>query len=612
MDKHYEIFLKFKENLKLLTQHKELYENEKMFLEFMTDFKDFLYKTIHEVLEPNKEFDNNENYIRFYVKYIIKSLLPICEIKIKQYGNVISNVGNKMVMLNNWVNLEDDYYALASFRSIKHFAYYIERGTVKKVWKYTMPLFESYFYYTNQMILNNNVDKIRSSYFPGAGKTYSGNITCAYWFGIDNQISILRITYSDDLAKTFTKQIANIVESEQYKKVFPKLNIEPKELYKTKNAGELWFSFSNGTNFYATTRDGQSTGKRAKVIMIDDITKGAKEAYKIDVHKQVINMYDSDWSSRGDDDDQKLILMGTMWSPYDLLNVVQQRAERERLLKRDKKFKYCLTDEEEKNIFISVPILDYDTDESTCPLRYSTEKMRKKRAEYQDKSLFNAIYQQMPDAPSELIFDWKNLEQYKEGTFPKEILDGNYECRAMIDPNRKGFDYFCMWICKRYPIDETNDIWSKWYLVDMIYRKEIAKKLINEICKKIINHNISKLTIEVNTATELEQLLTEHLKPLGYNDIEIEEIFTTEKKEEKIANAKEGLLSEIVYPDQYMYSETSEIGLALMHFTTYDCENARNNKHDDCPDCGSMFVKYNCELEESNSMEVLSNDYKLF
>lgn len=607
---NYEIFTQFDEKFKILRKNKALVDNDdKKVYNFMKDFKDTIYNTIHTDLEPYKDNDNNEKMIREYVKYVIKYILPFCNYKIEYFNKDESE--NKYEKLHKWIELEDDFYAIASMRSLKHFAFYMERANSKKIWRDTMPVFESYFYYVNQRILGENkLELLRASYFPGAGKTYAGNLTCCFLFGVTEK-SVLRITYSDDLCTSFTKQILNIIETPQYKKVFPKFDLLSKDLYKTKKNGEIWFSFYNKASFYATTRDGQATGKRADYLMIDDITKGAKEAYSVEVHNQIINSYDSDWCSRADDSDQIVIMLGTMWSPYDLLNEVQKRAEKFSPLVIDPNFKYCKKTEDELNVFIGVPILDYDTDMSTCEKRYSTDKMRRKRASYRDKSLFNAVYQQQPEAPLELIFDHRNLLHYNDKTYPQEILDGDYECRAMIDPARKGFDYFAMGIFKRYMIDKDNEIWSKWYLVDCVFRRNIYKNLRGIIMQKIVRHRVSNLKVETNTSSELPDMIEEDLaREHNYRDIEVDGIYSTENKDEKISNARVGIVEEIVYPDQYMYDEASEMGELMVQFTTYDTS-VRVNKHDDAPDMIAMFVKYNCENEIENSIEILNSSFRL-
>ncbi len=616
-DNSYQLFLKMDSNFKIMAKEPKLYMNEKLCHQFVRDFEKLLYDTIHNELAPYKDIEENEKKIRTYCKYIIKYLLPFCNKKIKILHNELQTEEYefdelKNQMLNNWVLLEDDLYALASFRSLKHFAFYIERGNKKKVWAKTMPIFEQYFYYTNKMILNGDMKMIRASYFPGAGKTYAGNLTCAFWFGYDEEMTILRITYSDDLAKSFTKQIENIMTGEQYKKVFPKFNKTPNEVFKTHNAYELWIEGSSNANFYATTRDGQSTGKRAKLLMIDDVTKGAKEAYDTDLQKKIVVMYDNDWSSRADDDDQKEILLGTMWSRFDILNVRQQRDEEDGELIEDEMFKYTKLNLEGTSAYIGVPLLDYDTDETTCPLRYSTAYGRKKREKSVDKSLFEAVYQQRPQEPEDLIFAYRKLNTYNDKTFPKEILQGDYECRAFIDPNRTGFDYFVCAFYKRHLIPQQNasDKYSKWYFVDVICRKKTYKMVKEDLLEKIKKNNVSKLGIEINTSNELPELIEEDLLNLGYTDFEMQEEFSTEKKEKKIADAQQEVIDEIVYPAKGLFADNSEMGIAMTMLTTYSID--KKNEHDDFPDCNVMFIKKNILEENQNEYEILDSRFRLF
>lgn len=609
-----ELFKQMNNNLKIMLENPKLNMNEKLCYDFINDFKSFLYDVIHKELDPLNEIEENENKIRFYCKYIASKMLPLSQKKIKQFHDLSMTNNDEYTnqMLEKWVLLEDDLYALVSFRSLKHFAFYIERGNRKKVWEKTMPIFEQFFYYANKMVLTKEMDLIRASYFPGAGKTYAGNLVCAFLIGYDIENTILRITYSDDLAKSFTKQIEGIMTSKEFKKVFPKFDKPTNELFKTHNATELWINGSSNANFYATTREGQATGKRAKYLMIDDVTKGAKEAYNIDIQKQITVMYDNDWTSRADDDDQKIIALGTMWSRFDLLNVIQQRDEEDGNLIDDDKFKYTKLNVKGNSVYIGVPLLDYDTDETTCPLRYSTEYGRTKRARSADKALFNAVYQQKPEEPEDLIFSYRKLHTYNEKTYPKEILEGNYECRAFIDPNRTGFDYFVCAFYKRYEIPQKNasSKYSKWYFVDVLCKKLTYKMVKEELIKKIIKHNVRKLGIEINTSNELPSLIEEDLLQLGYNKIEFQEVFSTEKKEKKIADAQQDVIDEIIYPEKNMFHISSEMGIAMDMLTTYS--NDKKNEHDDFPDCNVMFIKQNILDDNENEYEVLDASFRFF
>ena len=617
---HYKLFNEADARYKVILKYEKYYLDEKLLYSFMSDFKVILYDNIYKILSPEKHIENNEKQIKFYCDYINKNILPLCNNKLESIRKQIlhaieiqesyEKINELRKRNEDWLQLEDDFFAMTCYRNLYNFAFYMERGKPlsKRVWNKTMPIFEGLFNYMQDMVFDNGIDLIRASYFPGAGKTFAGNLLCAFWIGYDTEITILRITYSDDLVESFTGQIQNIMGSDEYKKVFPFFNKQDKDLYKKKNTDTIWLKGSTGVNFYARTRDGQATGKRAKVLMIDDITKGQAEAYKMSLHVSIVNRYDMDWNSRADDENQKIILLGTMWSRFDLLNVIQQRDEVKGNLVIDEKYKYTKKNIDGTSIYISVPALDYDTDESTCPLRYSTEFFRDKREKAIDGDLFNAVYQQNPVEPEEIAFGYTRLKTYTANNFPKQILDGDYQCRAMIDPNRRAYDYFVLAILKRYEIKPK--VWSKWYFVDCICRKKQFKQLKEEIIKKIISNNVSSLGVEINTSNELGDTIKDLLKAKDYKNINIEEEFSVDSKEEKINAYKDDILNEIIFPAKNMFASSSDMGCAMDWLTTYNTNG--KNEHDDVPDCFSMFMKLNNNNESmKNETKILSKSFRL-
>ncbi len=616
---HQTLFNDFDKRYKILLKYDKYYLNEDLLYSFMKDFKDTIYDIIHNVLSPKKSIPDNESWIRFYCNYVNERILPLCKKKIENLSNRLKIANEQFLVeekekltpnLRRWLDLEDDYFALSSYRNLINFAFYMERGKPLKlrVWDSTMPIFDGLFHYMEQMVFDeDSLDLIRASYFPGAGKTYAANLLIAYWFGYDINISFLRITYSDDLVESFTGQIQNILGNDRYKKIFPYFNKPDKELYKKKNTDTIWFKGCETVNFYARTRDGQSTGKRGKILIIDDITKGSDEAYKVELHKKIVDKYDYDWTSRADNEKQKVIALGTMWSRFDLLNIIQQRAEAEGKLVPDQKYKYTRLSADGLSVFIGVPALDYETGESTCPLRYSTEYFIKKRDKSADKSLFNAVYQQVPEEPEDLLFGYSRLHTYNDKTFPQEILEGNYECRCQIDPNRKGFDYFVVLFFKRYEIKEKE--YSKWYLTDCICKRKQFKQIKNEVISKIIKHKVSRCGVEINTSNELGDTIKEKLEERKYMDVEIDEIYSTKNKEEKIASNQDEIINELVFPEKDMFSPSSEMGIAMDMLTTYS--SVKKNAHDDVPDCCAIFTENNIGVEEDNETVILSSKSRL-
>lgn len=598
---------------------KEIYEDDKEnsngFYNFMFEFKNWLYNAIHNYLTPNKYDMEYEKTIRVYCDFIKDKILPICYEKIKHYKKNKNETSH--LYLNKWLDLEDDFMALACYRSLRLTALYLERGKNEKIWRDTIELFEPFFDYAQQMVLGEKIKLIRASFFPGAGKSYAANILCAWWFGYDNEISILRITYSDDLCKTFIQQIASIIDSKQYRKIFPKFDlgegIGNRDLYLSYSVDiGFQFNFSTVKNFYASTRDGQTTGKRGKVLIIDDLTKGVDEAFDEKTHKRMLNKFDTEWATRADSSYQPVIALGTMWSNLDLLNVLRNRAYKKvnSKIKPHSEYKYTEIGIDSMgkidSVFISTPMLDYETGLPTCPKRYELKAMQEKR-DNMDEALWNAVYQQRPTPPKEFLFAYNKLLVYDDETIPKELLGNeNVECYAFIDPTRKGTDFFAMGIFKRYRME--NKEWSKWFLMDCIFEQKPTKELIYDIAFKVLNHKVMRLGYENNVDGSFDDLLNYKLKEIGGKAIIIDSFFSsTESKQTKISNASFGIRKEIVFPNVKMFALNSQMGKGMQQFTSWSLSQ-KFGDHDDFPDMISMFVKYYCEQAPTNSITVLSSE----
>lgn len=615
------VFKKWVENYSCALKIKEVFNDDeslKGFYSFMKDFQEWLHDSIHNKLSEYKHNKEYEKTIRVYCNYIKDKILPVCYAKIKYYNDKIQKNQDLHATLNKWIDLEDDFYALACYRNIKMTALYLERGKRDKLWKKTIHLFENFFDYCQKLVFNEEpIEIVRASYFPGAGKTYGANILCAYWFGYDEEMSILRITYSEDLCQTFIRQIAEIINSKEYRKIFPKFDRGiltsngNNELYsKYSIAMGFQFKFSSVMNFYSSTRDGQTTGKRGKVLMIDDLTKGADEANDEKLHKRMENKYDTEWCSRADSSDQPVIALGTMWSNIDLLNVIRMRAMKnvENNIIPDAMYKYTEIGKSKNNriksVFISTPILDYITDESTCPERYTTKKMREKR-DAMDESLWNAVYQQRPTPPNEFLFAYNKLNTYDEKSLPREIYNkSNVQCYAIIDPTRTGNDFFAMGIFKRYKLDETN--WSKWYLLDCLFEQVATPDMVYDVCQKIMHHNVTRLAFESNIDVSLGLLIKNILKEFKASIPHIDSLYSsTHSKQTRIRNSAHGIRTEIIYPSIKLYSLNSPMGKGMQQFTTWSLSQ-KYGDHDDFPDMISMFVRTYCEKKNNNQTKALS------
>ena len=160
--------------------------NDNAIIKLLSAMSEMYRYQIHEYLVPQESVDG-EKQIRQYVKDIICDILPIVESKIRVISNKLGTIGRmsatkraekqdeiKSLEENRkkYLVLLDDFYALASFRSLKHFALYMEfdKPDSQKVWKHAMGCFESFYFYANSMILDGKVKRITKSFPVGYGK----------------------------------------------------------------------------------------------------------------------------------------------------------------------------------------------------------------------------------------------------------------------------------------------------------------------------------------------------------------------------------------------------------------------------------------------------------
>lgn len=470
--------------------------------------------------------------------------------------------------------LNKKFLALSARRVLRNFALYIETGKNKKVWDKTMDTMRCCFDYADKFATSDTLNLMRVSCMPGLGKSYLGNLIVAQLCGNDSNATILRITYSEDLVKSTTNQTKSIICSKEYAEIFPRFQ-GVKRIFKVDtNDSFILFDCEDNTQFYAVTRDGQASGKRAKWVIIDDLLKGQIESNNVSLHKEHVERYYSDWSTRADDDKQKTLLLGTMWADTDLLNVMYDKAISSGNVVRDSFYEWVEYALDNTACFIRIPALDKNG-KSTCPKRFSTEYLKKIRDSLTE-FLWRAVYQQDPIAPEGLEFN-KSVLSYYDIKPTIEMSEARY---ASLDPARKGKNYVSM------PI--TYRIEDKYKIVDWLYKKKDMKELYDPIVDKIIEHRINMLVLENNTDTSLKTVIEDRLFAKGYKSCTIIEKYSTQNKEQRIKDNQSTIRNEIEFPKEGTYSPSSDMGVAIDNVTSFSF--SYPNKFDDGIDSLAMLA----------------------
>lgn len=496
--------------------------------------------------------------------------------------------------------LWDRVMALTARRSFHHFLIYMEldRSETRRVYHNKRDvILKPFAYYFNEMIFTKGFNFLSDSKPPSSGKSFCVNYASAWVYGLDKDSSVLRISVAEDNVYTASNNIKNIIQEERFANIFP-------YFAKLKNRNQKPFEIEKINGWKITGADveashlavpmgGQIEGKRAnRLIIVDDSLK-MDDAHNEDLMEANWNKWQSSISARADGNDVKNLMIGTMWHPNDLLGRMIVYESQGRTVKPGK-FKYTKElweDNKLVGVIIQTPMLDYETEESTCEYVLTTANATKKRDDM-DEFLWQSAYQQQPIPPKGRLFEYASLKQYDSYSIDKIEYRGNvYKlgeyARMAIDPVRKGTDNIA---CPIFKHDEDEEYE---FLIDVIFKGKAMDEIYGEIIKKIVLHNITYIVLENNTDTSLKELLLEKLKNFNRSNktnyvVEIKEIYNVTRKKTRISNENFLILQKIVFPERSIYPTNSEMGQFMNNVTRYS--DLLPNKHDDAPDSLALYA----------------------
>lgn len=560
------------------------------------------YNQIHKYLAPfddehcgRAKDDLAEQEIRSHIGFINSHILPMINDKFKEIGkktkskSISSNYEKLSKYYMEYEKLYYNYFSLVAFRSLKHYALFLELDFPKKVVEPALNCFSGYWYYANKMVLDNDVQFIEKQCPTGYGKSISDLILMSFILGINIDNDILKITGAKGNVVREFDSLVNFLCSKRHSKVFPyfeQFNGERQKVFNSCSTSNGSFKINGSKkskNLYIVSKEVDVNGERARYLFLDDITQ-AIDASNLKAHEKDIYKFLNEWFKRNyDQTDFHIIVGGTTYSEYDLLSFVKNRygADRSIVSQINKYTKVAKSSgivENGTSVFVVVPKLDYETDESTYPSKFPTIQARQMRND--DERMFMAMEQQTPLPPDDTPFYWNNLTQY-EILPPKGEQGRTDSCWASLDPARKGKNYVAM------PI--FSQIGDKHFLVDFLYELKPMDEVYNLIVSKIVQHHITHLAIEINTDTSLKTLLNTKLKEQGITFCKISEIYSIGEKEVRIYNYESTIKNNIVFPHKNMYARSSPMGKAMLHIISFSYD--RKNEYDDSIDSLALYAQ---------------------
>lgn len=583
-----------------MTRNREWEKDCEKTISLLKIIKEALYNQIYSVLSAIKN-DNNEKKIRELIgKYIIggkdskgKVWLSLLSMTKALIDRQTSSKKKNLEEIQTLLELYDDFMAMASLRSFKHFCLYMETDFPKKIWQPTQHLFDGWFYYATKMVIDGDVKFIEKQLPTGFGKSISDCFLIAFIFGQDINNDVLKVFGNKYNCSRAFDTIVNLMCSKQFAKAFPyyaQFECQSDKMFEKckQKDGEFKITGSHQpVNFLCVGKDSKVNGVRAKYLFLDDITQ-AEDKDNIRMHDKDVYLYEQVWFKRSYSNNNFYIIVGgTTYNIYDLLSYLKLKfGYSDSTVSKVNKFtKTARSNEIVKNgisVFISVPKLDLETDESVYPEEFPTEKARAQRAE--DYETFMAMEQQMPLAPKNNPYYYTYLKEYDD--VPEEGTFGRGEtCLAYCDTKRHGKDYCAMVIGTKIANGSTEEH----FIIDGIYDNRPMKEQYNAIVSKIILHNITILNIENNINEGITNILREMLVSRGYLGCQINEVFNNQNKEDRIMDMEHEIKNYMRFPRRGMFPRSSPVGMAMDEL--YSFSYVKKNVHDDWTDACAGYAK---------------------
>lgn len=587
-------------------RNKALWQNDEIILQLLNGQYSATHAQIHSVygFTPyGKSEEGVRDIIRKYVvgckdkdtNKVYMGVLPIIENKMRQLSK--SKTSNDLLVKYN--NLYDDFYALAAYRSLKHFAIYMEWDLPedKRIFNMTLNCFEGYWYYANQAILDFKYNKLFSQAPTGYGKSYKDTVTMAFILGKEpTDADILKVAGNPANIAPNSNRLVKYMLKPRFAKVFPyyaQFDCEREKMFDICQIGGndkptrlLVHGSEKGESLLFCNKATPIDGNRYKYKFYDDVTK-SKDKANLTQHEKDVDMYTSEWERRKYDDFHNVeFFSGTAYHNEDFLCTIKRRNGADSAVVSPIN-KYTRVNEKFKSVFVAVPKLDYDTDKITFPQMYSEETAKKKRDE--NPREFYSMDQQEPMPIEGCPFDYKNLQTFSVIPEMKvENGDANY---AVLDPARTGANYVTMIIFSL--------IGGLFYLKDVVFEMRPIEELHNEIVEKLIKHKVIAFHIERNTDTSLKTLLEKMTTERGYYSCLFSEIYSTKNKNDKIASAEATIRNRMVFPEFNLFGIGFQMRNFMRYFTSYSY--LSKNKFDDAPDAVAMFAEKFIKSANSNS-----------
>lgn len=289
---------------------------------------------------------------------------------------------------------------------------------------------------------------------PRHGKTMSvSRMFPAWMLGLDPSLRIIMTSYGATLAGRNSRTVRNLLETNDYKAVFPHVTIS-----RDTSAKYEWDT-TEGGGLIAAGVGGGVTGHGGHLLIVDDPIKSRMEAESETYRERTIDWYINDLLTRLEEPGGAIILMLTRWHMYDLAG-------------------YLLDSEPDDWHVLSLPALAEENDplgrdvgQALWESHYSAETLGKRKQQMGEYA-FASLYQQRPMPSKAGLFDTSKIKIIDPSTVPdlkskirfydlavtaKKTSDYTAGCLLGIDKDENAY-ILHMYRVQKNPVNVKDDI----------------------------------------------------------------------------------------------------------------------------------------------------------
>ncbi len=446
-----------------------------------------------------------------------------------------------------------------------------------------------------ERVLSGKCRRLLISIPPRYGKTeLAVKNFIAHGLSLNPAAKFIHLSASDALAFDNSEGTKDIVQSPEYRRLFPDVRIK-----KSTDSKKKWYTTAGG-GVYATGAAGQVTGfgagtrtdetdeieewldellitigqkrKFGGALIIDDAIK--PDDADADIKRMRVNRrWNSTIKSRLNSRDTPVIVIMQRLHPMDLIGYLKAT---EGLASEGGEW--------EELVLPALGVNDAGELEALDPSMHTVEDLKKMRdnADEEVRIAFQRQYQQNPKPREGLLFPDSDLKYYN----PKEILvEKLSEYRhTHIDPADKGGDSLCAIV--GYLIG------NKIYVADIIFNTKGTDVNEPRCVEFLKQHACNSAVIESNSGWRLFRTNIKRAIEEDGSDCEVDAVNNTTNKHTRILEAAAFIRNHFVFREDCL--ELPEYRRFIEELTSYrqDQSGTNKNAHDDAPDSSAGLAKY--------------------